>query len=389
MPEICRNTDCTGCGACVSVCPKGAVLLKEGRLGALNSSVDTERCIDCGLCTKVCPVTSPVSLTKPRKSYASYAYSSQERTTSSSGGAAAVLTEYVIKKGGVVYGCAMQSGMKIGHIRVDNPADAVLLKGSKYVYSTIDKVLPHIKEDVKAGRNVLFVGLPCQVAAVINVIGASDNLITMDMCCHGAPSQRVLSEHLAYLGWPNSDKVSFRKKQPSGIEYAFTLYDRQGKCTYDHVAQKDYYMTGFLSGLFMRESCFNCPFARPERCADITLADHWAMGMSEDPEMVISKGISTVLVNTEKGARLFSQAQSLLVYEERPMPEALRNGQFIEPSRKPESYDEFSEAYLLEGYAKACDRYLPSLQRKMLIHELKSRYYKSPIRQYIRKLLKK
>ena len=209
------------------------------------------------------------------------------------------------------------------------------------------------------------------------------------MCCHGAPSQTLLNEHLAYLGWPNSDKVEFRKKLPSGIEYAFTLYDRQGKCTYSHMAQKDYYMTGFLNGLFMRESCFNCQFARPERCADITLADHWAMGMSEDPEMVISKGISTVLVNTEKGARLFSLAQSLLVYEERPMTEALRNGQFIAPTSKPEEYDQFVQYYNKEGYAKACDKYLPALQRKMRVHKIKSRYYKSPIRQFIRKLLKK
>lgn len=389
MLEICNHTQCTGCGACVITCPKNAVSLKKGRLGALCSSVDAEKCIDCGLCTKVCPVTSPVALKKPRTSYASYAYSSQERTTSSSGGAAAVLTKHVIKKGGVVYGCAMQSGMKIGHIRVDNPADATLLKGSKYVYTSIDKVLPYIKEDVKAGHNVLFVGLPCQVAAVINVIGVSDNLITIDMCCHGAPSQSVLSEHLAYLGWPNADKVLFRKKLSSGIEYAFTIYDKQGKCTYDHLAQNDYYMTGFLNGLLLRESCFNCKFARPERCADLTLADHWAIGMSDDPEMVISKGISTVLVNTEKGARLFSQAQSLLVYEERPMPESLRNGQFIAPTSKPEDYDQFVQCYQKEGYAKACDKYLPALQRKMFVHKLKSRYYKSPIRQFLRKLLKK
>ena len=389
MLEICANTRCTGCGACVSVCPKGAVSLKEGRLGALCSAIDAEKCIDCGLCVKVCPVTSPVSLAKPRRSYASYAYSSQERTTSSSGGAAAVLTKYVIKKGGVVYGCAQKAGVKIGHIRVDNPSDAALLKGSKYVYDSIAKVIPQVKEDVKAGRNVLFIGLPCQVAAVINVVGESENLATMDMCCHGAPSQRVLNEHITYLGWPNSDKVSFRKKLHSGIEYAFTLYDRQGKCTYDHLAQDDYYMTGFLNGLFVRESCFNCRFARPERCADMTLADHWAIGASEDPEMVLSKGISTVLVNTEKGARLFSQAQSQLVFEERPMSEALRNGQFIEPTPKPEEYDQFVQCYQKEGYAKACDKYLPSLQRKMFLHKIKSRYYKSPIRQFLRKLLKK
>lgn len=389
MLEICGNTQCTGCGACVSVCPKGAVALKEGRLGAMCSSIDTDKCIDCGLCVKVCPVTSPVELNKPRVSYASYAYSSQERTTSSSGGAAAVMTNHVIKKGGVVYGCAMKGGMKIGHVRVDNPADAALLKGSKYVYNSIDKVLPLIKEDVKSGRDILFIGLPCQVAAVKNVVGEAENLVTMDMCCHGAPSQRILNEHLAYLGWPNSDKVSFRKKLPSGIEYAFTLYDRQGKCTYDHVAQEDYYMTGFLNGLFIRESCFNCRFARPERCADITLADHWALAMCEDPEMVLSKGVSTVLINSEKGARQFSRSQTLLVFEERPMSEALRNGRFIAPTPKPDKYDQFVQCYTKEGYAKACDKYLPSLQRQMFVHKIKSRYYKSPIRQFLRKLLKK
>lgn len=389
MLEICNNTQCTGCGACVSVCPKGAVSLKEGRLGALCSSIDVERCIDCGLCTKVCPMTSPAKFGKSRKAYATYAYSSQDRATSSSGGAASVMTNHFIKKGGVVYGCAMKSGIKIAHIRVENAADAAHLKGSKYVYSSIDKVLPLIKEDVKAGRDVLFIGLPCQVASVLNVVGESENLLTMDMCCHGAPSQRLLSEHLAYLGWPSSDKVSFRKKLPSGIEYAFTLYDRQGKCTYDHQAQNDYYMTGFLNGLFMRESCFNCKFARPERCSDMTLADHWAIGMSDDPEMVISKGVSTVLINTEKGARLFSQSQSLLVFEERPMSEALRNGQFIAPTSKPKEYDLFVQCYNKEGYAKACDKYLPAFQRKMFVHKIKSRYYKSPIRQILRKLLKK
>ena len=389
MLEICSHTQCTGCGACVSVCPKGAVSLKEGRLGALCSSIDVDKCIDCGLCAKVCPVTSPVELNKPRRSYASYAYSSQERSTSASGGAAAVMTKYVLKQGGVVYGCAQESGMNIGHLRIENPADADLLKGSKYVHGTLNKILPQLKDDVKAGRNVFFIGLPCQVASVVNFVGESENLLTMDMCCHGAPSKTLLNEHLAYLGWPTSDKVSFRKKTPSGIEYAFTLYDKQGKCTYDHPAERDCYMTGFLTGLFVRECCFNCKYARPERCSDVTLADHWAIGISEDPEMVLSKGISTVLVNTEKGAKFFTKAKSKLILEERPMSESLRNGQFIAPTIKPAEYDVFAEAYRKEGYAKACDKYIPPLQRKMFIHEIKSRYYRSPIRQFIRKLLKK
>jgi len=42
---------CTGCGACVDVCPVDALKLEDDK-----AVVDPETCIDCGTCVDECPV---------------------------------------------------------------------------------------------------------------------------------------------------------------------------------------------------------------------------------------------------------------------------------------------------------------------------------------------
>lgn len=326
-----------------------------------------------------------------RKAYAAYASNPRERADCASGGAATMITRSFIQRGGAVYGCSQESGVDIRHIRIDKEDDLWRLSGSKYVLSKTAGVLSQIKDDLAAGNDVLFIGLPCQVAGVRKYsTGNDDKLYTIDLCCHGTPSQMLLKEHLQCMGLSSeADKVSFRTKSPSGIRYAFKVHDGRGGCIYDKVACKDFYMTGFVSGLFLRDCCFSCPYAKPERVSDLTLADHWAMGMSTDPGMILSKGISTVLLNTDKGRKLFENASQYLKSEQRPMHEALGNGRFIRPSLKPADYDDFAECLREQGYEAACRKYLPAYMRKMAAQELRSRYYKSPLRQTLRKLLKK
>jgi hypothetical protein len=79
---------------------------------------------------------------------------------------ASVLTHYFLANVGIVYGCTVIPGIEIKHIRIDNLKDAYKLKGSKYVQSSIVDVLSQIRQDVKDGTNVLFIGTPCQVTAV-------------------------------------------------------------------------------------------------------------------------------------------------------------------------------------------------------------------------------
>ena len=323
-----------------------------------------------------------------RSAYSVYAKEARVRSNTASGGAASVLSRTFLQNGGVVYGCGQESGARIRHMRIDNEADLWRLAGSKYVHSQTAHIFSQMKNDLAEGRDVLFIGLPCQVAGVKNLFkDFAGQLYTVDLCCHGAPSQSMLEAHLDVLGLSASaDKVLFRKKEGRGVRFVFTVLDKTGNAIYDRPAYDDWYMTGFLSGLFFRKCCFKCPYARPERCSDLTLADHWAMGKSFDPEMCVAKGLSTVLVNTDKGKSLFENASAYMEYEQRPLSEAFRNQQFVKPFDKPEAYDSFM-SYLNEyGYKEACRKYMTSYMLRRRVQELKSRYYKSPLRQFIRKI---
>lgn len=326
-----------------------------------------------------------------RASYAAYAKSTDSRSSAASGGAASMIARAFVEDGGIVYGCSQGSGVQIGHVRIDKVEDIGCLSGSRYVLSQTSDAFVQMKKDLSEGRHVLFIGLPCQVAGAMRLFSQySGYLFTIDLCCHGTPSRTLLKEHLCHIGLASkADKVIFRTKEASGVRYVFKVYDSDGRCMYDSPAGKDWYMTGFISGHFLRECCFSCPYASPDRISDLTLADHWAMGESSDPEMKVSKGLTTVLLNTEKGRSLFERASEYLNYEQRPLSEALRNGQFIRPSEKPVDYDMFMACLRQEGYEAACSRYMPLQMRKMRVRELQSRYYKSPLRQYLRKLFRR
>lgn len=391
MLQVCEINRCSGCGACHAVCPHGAISMLPGRLGAVCPHIDNDRCVDCGLCERVCPVNHPVQLREPSLAYAAYSASADERRSSASGGTAAVLARRMLEEGGVVYGCAQQHGVEISHVRVDLTSDSDQLKGSKYVQSRADHLFGEIRKDLADKRKVLFVGTPCQVAGLKNYLSKYRNdegLVTVDLCCHGTPSQQLLHDHLSSCGLEDADEVLFREKSEGKIRYVFKVRNHEGRVIYDKSAHNDDYMTGFLSGLFLRESCFTCRYASLQRCSDLTLADHWAMGAGEDPEMVVSKGLSTVLINTDKGRALFERLTDLAC-EVRPMTEALNNGQFRCPVPKPADYDAFADSYRKDGYRVACRRFMPHYRRRMIWNLLKNLYYKWPLRQYMRKLLKR
>ena len=137
MIEICNPSQCTGCWACFNVCSKGAISMREGKLGHLHPSIDTKKCVDCGLCVKICPSMQQQELLNPQIAYAGWAKDKIEYTSSTSGGIASIVSRYIIRNGGVVYGCACLENLDIRHIRVTDEKDLYKLKGSKYVQSNI------------------------------------------------------------------------------------------------------------------------------------------------------------------------------------------------------------------------------------------------------------
>lgn len=193
--------DCTGCTACVNVCPRQCILMRVDEEGFYYPIIDKEMCIECGLCEKVCPVESSQSSNDSMpKVYAAYLRNTGERMKSTSGGIFYAIAKWVVEQHGIVYGAAFDENFKLKHIGVDRMEDLSQLRGSKYLQSYVGNVFSEIKQHLKAGRWVYFVGVGCQVAGLKAFLRKNyDTLITSDLVCHGVPSQLMFDWHLGYL----------------------------------------------------------------------------------------------------------------------------------------------------------------------------------------------
>lgn len=335
MKVICEYDICTGCGLCASQCPVSCITMKAGKLGHIFPNIDGKKCIDCGLCTKKCPAINPVDLQASQHAYAAWSKNETDYRSSTSGGASSVLSQYIILHGGVVYGCAVQSGAIIEHIRIDRQEDLYKIKGSKYVQSSIVKVLPQIKKEVKEKRRVLFIGTPCQVAAVKKLFAnAPDNLFLVDLVCHGTPSQKLLHNYLKrHVPLNIIDDIKFRSEK----KYIIKVISNNSIVYTSQERNKDYYLSAFYDGFTLRDSCNQCRYATPNRCSDITIGDFWGLGKELSCEDIPEHkfGISLVLTNTEKGQTLLHEISNTMNVYERPVIEAINgNDQLRHPKEK-------------------------------------------------------
>lgn len=232
---ISANDKCCGCGACAAICPKKAIVLSEREFGGfIYPTVDIKQCSHCDLCTRICPEISSPNFAMPKTSLAVKCRDYSDLISCASGGAATILGRYFISSGGVVYGCSMENFNTIRHIRVDREEDLEKIKGSKYVQSNIEMVYSNVKNDLISGLIVLFIGTPCQVGALKNYLQKPwDNLYTLDLVCHGVPSQAMLrnaveSEMGKTKGLDENISVNFRWKTEYGIQYGIQYKNKGG-----------------------------------------------------------------------------------------------------------------------------------------------------------------
>ena len=55
FPILYKNdSECCGCNACYTVCPKGAISMVPNRDGFLYPRIDEAVCVRCGRCLRVC-----------------------------------------------------------------------------------------------------------------------------------------------------------------------------------------------------------------------------------------------------------------------------------------------------------------------------------------------
>lgn len=305
--------DCSGCGLCEAICPKHAIQMQYNKWGFLYPNIDTNKCIDCGLCEKKCVINN-FSVTTPVKCYAGINLNDETREKSSSGGIFAALAEEVLEEGGAVFGAAVVPKgniVTVEHVCAHNKDELQAIQGSKYVQSNARAIYPEVERKLATGKKVLFSGTPCQVSAIKNYLGQSyDNLLLVDLICHGTPSA---------LYWKQSLKEKIRGKEKiTSLTFRSSKGYMQGEIEFSsdgiHTRKEDYnfkndlYYSFFLSGDIYREGCYQCKYARPERVSDITLGDFWGFEKEYDQEKIekeagvsFANGNSVVIVNSGKG----------------------------------------------------------------------------------------
>ncbi len=387
-----KEEHCCGCGACVNACPVDAISMKEGAETFLFPEIDQNRCIHCGKCLRACPAAQeaqPVAKTaaqaaaekaQPEVKTAAQAAAEKAqpgvktaagekgvprcfaaaapdaiRLSSSSGGIFRVLADRVLSQKGTVYGAAWgENALFVEHVRITEKQELPRLSGSKYVPSRISFSYRQILKDLEAGRPVLFSGTPCQNAGLLRFLKKPyENLLTADIVCHGVPSEALFHSYLEETyGAEKVSEVRFRTKEFGQNCSHGVVCLKNGKRKVISSAE-DPYEQGFHRSLFLRKSCAACPFAPVPRIADFTLGDFWGLE-KHSPDLADPKGVSLVLVNTEKGERVWNEVKDgLLLCREMPLEAGTGHNRFRKTIRVSPGRSRFFSLFPALGFSNA------------------------------------
>lgn len=335
--RVCKWELCSGCGACVNICPVQCVKLEEDELGERRAVIDHTHCIGCNMCRKTCPnngLAEKMKQANPEMVYAGWRKEKTERRKSSSGGIASLLAEYVVQSGGVVYGVCWQEGKAV-YQRAGTGKDVSCFRGSKYVQADGTWIYKEIEQDICQRRKVLLTGTPCLIAGVLSYMRQKDPeesyrdyLITVDLLCHGTVPQSYLQEHISAICHRKEikfDQITFRSNMP-GENYRFILKEGETNI-YSQRAECDLYFNSFLTSVSIRESCMHCAYKTSNRCGDITLGDFLGLGKKE-AFAVDKTGIhpSLVLINSDRGQQLLEKIRERAELYPRTLQEAVDGG---------------------------------------------------------------
>lgn len=354
MISLADKQKCTGCMACLQTCPVKCISAREDNIGDLYPYIDRDTCIECRFCAKVCPEISTnrkSSLKKADRAYAVWSLNTNSRSASASGGAASEFYESALNQEYWICGVKYEEQYHVRHSLTKDQKDISAYRQSKYVYSETVDIYRKIKELLQKDEKVLFISLPCKVAALYSFLGdrLAENLLTVDIVCHGTPPYAQLKEHIKEVAILNSEKLIFRKEN----EFLFEITDNN-KIVYSEIGRQDNYLAAFLEGLNYRPSCYNCSYARPERISDITIGDFWGLGAEIPWNHPYTGSISAVLINTEKGRKFWDECSDRFFSEERSVEEAVKgNAQLNHPTPVHPKRAEFEALYKQKGFEEA------------------------------------
>lgn len=342
--------------------------------GFYYPSVNIDKCVDCGLCNNVCPMLNQNQAHSPIISLAYKNPNEITRLKSSSGGLFIELANCVIEQHGVVFGVTYDADWMPVHSYADDKEGIKTFMGSKYVQSRIRNSYADAKRFLREGRMVLFSGTPCQIAGLKTFLRKEyDNLITIEIMCHGVPSPGIWKDYIKKIcpngidgqntvlpslnDMPLIDGISFRDKSNGWSKYGFVVYgkstskaDQNSVLLSKHIIIKQWskenpYMQAFLSNVILRPACFNCQHKSGKSGADFSIGDFWSVD-SYKPEMNDDKGVTLAYVLSQKGKEFLRKTG--ICYEELPLGVEY-NSAFKISAREKYPRGKFWEQYKKQG----------------------------------------
>ncbi len=351
---------CTGCAACYTVCPQKAIEMKSMQYGFLYPVIDRSKCIGCGACLRACPIDKPVVATA-KKVFAAISKDKDLLMASSSGGVFGTLANGILAEGGVVCGCIFDEKFKAVHAVARTKAELKKMFGSKYVQSEIGDTLADIKKYLLEGKKVLFSGTPCQIAGLYGALGKEyDNLLTVEIICHGVPSPGFFAAYLKYLERKKGKLVqySFRDKEKiAGCNGTYTVLRGIFRRKHRITPQNDFYYHYFMYARNYRTSCYTCKYANAARTGDITIGDYWGVE-KVIPEICKDNGVSVVIANSDKGMRHLNKVSASLQLVASTFADAAReNPQLARPAEEESKDYTVYEQWKKAGISAVAERF--------------------------------
>jgi len=355
---------CTGCYACVNICPKSCIQMEDNSEGFWFPKIDSGRCIGCDLCEKACPVLNEIPINKTEEDVKVYALVNRDeavRASSSSGGAFSAIADYVLERGGVVFGAAFDENYDVHHIAVEDPVELYRLRGSKYVQSRIGDTYKQAEAFLQAGRMVFFTGTACQTSGLLGYLGSDhENLITQDLICHGVPSPMAWRKYLRFrerLERSKVERIFFRDKTYGWHDWHISLKFRNGR-EFSQNQRDDMMIAAFLRGKCSRESCYDCPFKQKYRLADFTLADYWGIEKIA-PELDDNRGISSCYANSPKAEMVLREISDKVILHQMDLDTAVaHNEAMVESERLPKDRADFLKELRTKSFDMVYGKYI-------------------------------
>ncbi len=305
------------------------------------------------------------------RAYSGFYRDTQKLLQSASGGAASVVSEAVIRNGGAVFGACYSPDFRTAEFAcIERLEDLGRLKGSKYI-PTLKRVLldgeyvplwPLAAEKLNEGREVLFTGLDCDVAALKSYLKANhveaSRLYTVDLICFGPVIPEVHRQYIEALEKKHHSHLksfTVRHKAKGWTPMYIRAEFEDGREFLTLFPETDY---GRAFNVYTREQCYKCRFKGANHQADMTIGDYW--GLTPEMEGWNKNGVSIFIVRTEKGQDLISRIdpQEFALKSEDVSFAVEHNPMYYQSRNKPQDYSRFFDDLMSVGLHKAIIRHM-------------------------------